>query len=453
MRRVNMLSLFNGLLIILLVLMPYYVYVEGADLEPEYDRYVMFTIYPSGNIIMTSKGSYSDMVSSWDEASAFKDLRLIISITTAEEDNIVVENDLQIIFNPSDYLNLTNLNLDLIGHSSDTKTNMTAQIDYPGYFDVNGNMGFVIVEPPYEFVLDLEFETKLYYSYFPMEELQMLAAMIPLLKTQLASQIMAMSDGSILLQKFELVSFEEAADHALLNMRLSISGDLYDGLWPTLEEMGAELTPSEEVEESNPLRIEVFDYHITFVGDSLSLEADSEGTIAGDFNGELNTLKDSCLKQLLERDEISPDAKKLITLATPIDLHVQNLLIDSSSSFNGDMWISKYSVAGLELESTFVALLEFLEELSRIASLEDFKLVLDGGVSSNQYVVFSVPTSTKKPIVEEEQRVVWDMVDIENLQGVTYAVKTKQLDTITLFMASTVGLLALGAVGYFLIKR
>jgi len=113
-----------------------------------------------------------------------------------------------------------------------------------------------------------------------------------------------------------------------------------------------------------------------------------------------------------------------------------------------------FSVEGIVLKSpSFETLLVFLEELSRKESLEDFKLVLEGEISNNQYVVFTVPDDTKEPIVEAEGRVVWDMKDIENLEKVTYEVKTKQLDTTTIVVASAIGLVIIGAVGIFFMKR
>ena len=63
------------------------------------------------------------------------------------------------------------------------------------------------------------------------------------------------------------------------------------------------------------------------------------------------------------------------------------------------------------------------------------------------------PDDTKAPVVEEEQRVVWDMDGIENLEGVTYEVKTRQLDTTTIVVASAVGLVVIGVTGFFLMRR
>ena len=447
--------LFIGLFIGVLASIPYHLYAEGADIdELDYDNYIAITVYPDDSIIMTLQGSQSNSFSTWEQRSTLKELGLTLDVTVAEEEVTTIESEIYIQLNPSDYANLANLDLDLEGHSGGTHTNVTALVDYPGYLGVNGSLGFVVVEPPYGFVLDLVLEAKLYYTYYPREDLQMIIGMVPLLETQLASEIMAASDGNILLEKIELLDYEEALDHASFTVSLKLSGDLQEGLQSALEGMGAELAPPEEPEEVSPLSIESYDYHVTFDGDSLSLEADTGGTISGDFNGQLNMYKDMSLEELLESEEIEDEDKTLVARALPIDLHVQHLLIESTSTFGEDVVASTFSIEGLGLKPpSFETLLVFLEELSKKESLEDFKLVLEGGESNNQYVGFIVPADTEEPMVEEEQRVVWDMDDIENLDDVTYEVKTKRLDTTTIVVASAIGLVVIGAAGYFFMKN
>jgi hypothetical protein len=455
MKRVWKRLLFIGLFIGVLVSIPYHMYAEGEDSdELDYDNYIAITVYPDESIIMTLRGSHSDSFSIWEQRSTLKELSLILDVTVAEEGVTTMESEFHVQLNPSEYANLANLDLDLEGHSGGTHTNVTALVDYPGYLGVNGSLGFVVVEPPYRFVLDLVLEAKLYYTYYPREDLQMIVGMVPLLETQLASEIMAASDGSIVLERLELLDYEEAPDHASFTASLRLSGDLQEGLRSALEEMGAEVTPPEEPEELSALSIESIDYHITFDGDTLSLEADAGGTVAGDFNGQLNMLKDMSLEELLESEEIDDDDGTLVARALPIDLHVQHLLMESTSRFEEDVVASTFSVEGLGLKPpSFETLLIFLEELSKKESLKDFKLVLEGGSSNNQYVAFTVPADTEEPIVEEEQRVVWDMDDIEKLDDVTYEVKTKQLDTTTIVVASAIGLVVIGAAGYFFMKK
>jgi len=427
---------------------------EGADSELDYDNYVAITVYPNGSIIMTLRGSHSESYSPWEQQSSLEELGLTIDVAVAEEEVTTIESEIYVQLDPSDYANLANLDLDLEGHSGGTSTNITALVDYPGYLGVNGSLGFVVVEPPYGFVLDLVLEAKLYYSFYPREELQMIVGMVPLLETQLSSEIMKVSDGNIVLEKLELLDYGEAPDHASFTARLRLSGDLKEGLESALEGIGAEITPPEELEGLPALSMESIDYHVTFDGDTLSLESDAGGTVAGDFNDYLNMLKDMSLEELLESEEMDEDSRTLVARALPIDLHVQHLLIESTSTFEEDVTASTFSVEGLGLEPpSFETLLVFLEELSKKGSLEDFKLVLKGEGSGNQYVAFTVPAGVEEPILEEEQKVVWDIDDIENLGDVTYEVKTKGLDTTTIVIASAVGLAVIGAAGYFFMKK
>ena len=445
--------LFTGLLFIVLLSIPGHAYIKGADPVQD-ENYIAITVYPDKSIVMTLKGSHSDSSSPWEQGSALSELGLILNITAQDEDLTIIGNELRIKLDPSDYASLANLDLDLEGHSDETSTNVTALIDYPGYLGVDGSLGFVLVDPPYGFVLDLELETKLYYSYYEREELLMMMGMVPLLETQLSSQIMNASDGNIVLERFELLDFEEELDHASFTVRLSLSGDIQKGLQYALESMGAELSPEEVLEEAYPLSLESYDFHVTFSGDTLVLGVDSGGTVAGDLNGQLNTQKDSYLEGLLEGGELDEQDRALVARMLLIDLNVNNLRIESSTTFEEDSFTSTFTVGGLELEPpSFQELLALLGELSGKESLGDFKLVLEGGTSGNQYVVFTVPASTEAPIVEEEQRVIWDMTDIENLENVTYEVKTKQLDTTTIVVAGAVGIIAIGAAGLFFMRR
>jgi len=444
---------FIGLLIGVLVSVPCYMLVGGAETdELDYDNYIAITVYPDESIIMTIHGSHVEILSPW-ERSTLEELGLTLDVTVEEEDVTAVDSEIRVCLNPADYADLANLEVDLEGHSGETRTNLTALVDYPGYLGVNASLGFVVVEPPHGFVLDALVEAKLYYTFYPREELQMIIAMIPLLETQLASQIVSASDGNITLESLELLDYEEEPDHAALTVSLRLSGDLQEGLMSALEGIGAELTPPEEAEEVTPLSVESIDYHVTFNGAAFSLEADTGGTVSGDFNGQLNVYKDMSLEELLESDEIEDEDKTLVARALPIDLHVQHLLIESASSFGEDSATSTFSVEGLGLKPpSFESLMAFLEELSRKEPLDGFKLVFVGESSGSQYVVFTVPEGTTEPMLDEEGMAVWEMDDIEGLDEVTYEVKTRGLNTTTIVAASVVGLAVIGAAVYFLKK-
>ena len=428
--------------------------VQGADSdELEYENYIAIHVYPDGSIIMALQGSHVEAFSSLERRSAIEELGLNLDIAVEEGGLTAMDSVIRVMLTPSDYADLANLDLDMEGHSGETRTNVTLLLDYPGYLGVDGGLGFVIVEPPYGFVLDAMLEVKLYYTFYSWEKLQMILALIPMLETQLASQIVEASDGNIVLDMLEVLDYEDELDHASFTVRLRLSGDLHGGLQSALEGTGVDLTHPEEAEELPPLSIESIDYHVTFHGADLMLEAETGGTLSGDFNGQLNVYKDMALEELLEGDELEDADKTLVARALPIDLHVEHLLIESTSSFAEDHATSSISVEGLGLNPpSFETLMAFLEELSRKESLEGFKLVLMGENSGSQYVVFTVPEATTEPILDEEGMAAWEMNDIEGLEGVTYEVKTRQLNTTTIVAASAIGLVVIGATVYFIKK-
>jgi len=443
---------FIGVLIVVLMLAPLFAY--GADPELEYDNYIAITVAPDGSIIMTLKGDQSYSYSPWQGQSDIKNLDMTIDINVEDDDLTSFDSDINIQFDPSVYSQLANLDLDLVAHSDESITNITALVDYPGYLGIDGSLGIVIVEPPFGFILDLMLEAKLYYTIYPREELQMLTSMIPMLDTQLSSMIMEASDGNVIMEKFELLDFEEGLEYASFTVAMRLSGDIQEGLISAFEEYRAEITLPEVSEELPALSIESIDYHVTFSGDNLLLEADIGGTVAGDFNMNLNKLKDSALEETLESDEIDIDDRALIQSAQPINLHVQHLVIESISTYRDESAESSLSVDSIGLEPTsFEMLMVFFEELSKTGDFEDLKLVFEGETSNNQYVSFIVPTQTKEPILQEEQLVVWEIEDIENLDEVTYEVKTNQMQTTTIITASVIGLAVLGAAAYVLKNR
>ena len=445
-----------GLLLIgVLMSSCFIVITEGADSdEIEYENYLAIKVYPDERILMTLKGSHSETISPWEQLST-KSFDLTMETTATGEDVTDIDSHFSIQMSPSTYASMANLDIVLEGHSDDTYTNFTLFINYPGYVDISGSLGIVIVDAPYGLILDLDLEMKLYYTFYPKESIQFMVALLPILETQIAAQVMAATDGHVVLENFELLSLEEGFDSTSFTVRLSLSGDIQKGLQSMAEGMGAEITQPDDLDEVTPLTIESFDFHITFDGGTLTLEADDGGTVVGDFNGQLNNLKDMSMEQLLNNLELDEDERTLVARALPIDLDALNMLLELSYSLEDDLATYAFSMNELGLRPpSFKTLLIFLEDLSQQESLEDFKLVLEGESMNNQYVAFNIPDETKDPILVEEQRVVWNLENIDNLDDVTYEVKTKPaLNTTTIIAASVIGLLAIGVVGFLRMRK
>ncbi|TRO53034.1 hypothetical protein E2P71_06855, partial [Candidatus Bathyarchaeota archaeon] len=224
-----------GLIICSLVLSPSPLYAQDTELD--YENYILVTVYPDGGITVGLQGTQSENLSPLGQ-SELKELDATIDVVVEDADTATVDAGLHLQFSPSYYSQLANLDMELTGHTDDTNTNLTALIDYPGYVGLDASIGMVIVKPPYGFVLDLLCEARIYYTSFPQEQLQMMVGMLPLLESQLASEVMSASDGNIRLEKLELLDYTEELDHASVTISLRLSGDLQKGLMSAYETMG-----------------------------------------------------------------------------------------------------------------------------------------------------------------------------------------------------------------------
>ena len=440
----------RGLLFVMLLVSSAFI-AYGADSdELGYENYIAIKVFPDDSILMTLMGSHTEPISPWEEVSA-ENVELTLE-TATEGDVTEIDSHLSVVLSPSTYSSIANLDLDIEGHSDDTYTNLTLSIDYPGYIGMSGSLGIVVVDPPYGLVLDLDLEMEIYYTFYPQESIQMMLAFIPILETQIAGQVMEATDGHVTIERFEISNLVEGIDSASFTARLSLEGDIQEGLQAVAEDMGAEIT---QPNDASPLTIESLDFHISFDGSSLTLEADNGGTVVGDFNGQLNNFKDVSLEQLLNNRELDEDERTLVARALPIDLDALNTHLEADYSLEDDDAAYTFSLDGLGLSPpSFETLLVFLEELSKQESMGDFKLVLEGEAIKNQYIAFSVPDETKEPILEEEQMVVWNLEDIENLEDVDNEVKTRQtFNTTTIMVASAAGLLIIGTLVFLRMRQ
>ena len=440
----------GGLLFVMLLVSSAFI-AYGTDSDDlGYENYIAIKVFPDDSILMTLMGSHTESISPWEEVSA-ENVELTLE-TATEGDVTEIDSHLSVVLSPSTYSSIANLDLDIEGHSDDTYTNLTLSIDYPGYIGMSGSLGIVVVDPPYGLVLDLDLEMEIYYTFYPQESIQMMLAFIPILETQIAGQVMEATDGHVTIERFEISNLVEGIDSASFTARLSLDGDIQEGLQAVAEGMGSEIT---QPDDASPLTIESFDFHISFDGGSLTLEADNGGTVVGDFNGQLNNFKDVSLEQLLNNMELDEDERTLVARALPIDLDALNTHLEADYSLEDDDAAYTFSLDGLGLSPpSFETLLVFLEELSKQESMGDFKLVLEGESIKNQYIAFSMPDETKEPILEEEQMLVWDLEDIDNLEDVTNEVKTRQtFNTTTIIAASVAGVLIIGTLGFLRMKR
>jgi hypothetical protein len=424
-----------------------------------YENYLSFKVCPDESVIMTVKGSYSDLIDHLEGMPPpIEGFDMNLELSTVNEDLTEVDGDFSVQLNPTRFSALANLDLELTGHSDKTSMNLTISINYPGYVGVIGDLGIVVVEPPFGLSVDLNMEAKLYYAVYPRESIEEIVETLPMLETQLAALIVEASDGHIALRELELLSSEMGSDSAMFNFKLSLTGDFQQGIQSLAKSMGVELTEEElQVDEIPFCEFESYDFHISFEKERLTLEADTGGTIRGDLDAQMNAIKDASLEQILESEDLDVhDMQMIEDFWLPTEFSVVDTLLEFSYSLHDEEVRVDFTLEDLWLKPpSLESLLAFLGELSEEEPAEDFKLILEGESSGRNYVAVNIPAETSEPLSAEPQIAVWDFAEIENLDEVTFEVKTESqpVNMTTTVAVAVVGLAIIGAAGYMFMRR
>ncbi len=165
------------------------------------------------------------------------------------------------------------------------------------------------------------------------------------------------------------------------------------------------------------------DLHIYFDGEDLAFNVDFEALMEGDPDATVNDAKDLFFEQILEEYSPDPDAARLIDeLLLPTELGVSDLHAELDVSIGSDSVAMGFEMDGLILRPpTPVVLLEYLEEASNKAPMEDVTLTFEGMSHGGEYVEIEVSELTTEPLSEEPTKVVWAFADLENLDQVSFS--------------------------------
>jgi hypothetical protein len=179
------------------------------------------------------------------------------------------------------------------------------------------------------------------------------------------------------------------------------------------------------------------DIHIRFDRNELAFLIDSETVIEGDLEKQINIIKDTSLGQSLQSPYIDSESALIITnFLIPTDISTKNLNIALEYSFDGEKLKLNFAFEGLGLRPpTTEAFLTILDKALTGVSLPDFSLVIEGESDENEFVEIEVPPTTSEPEVEDPQKVVWIVDNLENLNLVS--LKVRELPTATLTMSQT----------------
>jgi hypothetical protein len=428
--------------------------VKGDVGEPS-DNYLLLKVYPDESISLSSKGNYSGVSTSFEDSPLIKSVILSIDITSLQENVTDLKSRLFMQLNSLGYTPLSDMVLNIAGSGDSSLSNLTIYLNYPEHIELNGTIGIVTLKPPNVARVDMTVQTKLYFSDFSKEDVEMLAGFLPLLKSEIMDEIVKETGGYLALGELSLMNYYEASDHAVLTLSVSLSGDFQKGIKYLLSSMGENVDVSDYLIDGSQLSLGSYDFNVKFTGSSMALEAQMIGRVYGDFDRYVNEEKNTALQSFIDQGYLGEEDLKLVSGGLSIDLGFHDFSLDVNTTLAGNSVRSAFSLVGLDVKpSSYTSLLNYLETISNSGQLDNYQLVIEGESKGEKYVAIDVPSETKRPVTVEESRVIWDMSELKNLDEVTYSVETtQQPQNTTIITLSVVGLIMLVTIIYLYNKR
>jgi hypothetical protein len=332
---------------------------------------------------MQAQGSFTQDRYQWGFGDLIQSYQMSLDLETATEGSTEISIDLSVELRPEEASELANLELEVETHGDSTHQIVDVHVDYPGFIGLDGVLESNLDEPPFVGTIDLSISITLYYASYPREAIEQVLTMLPLMETTLAAQVVEYSEGELSLNKLELVSSEMGSISATLTIEASIGGDFQKGIQATVANMGWRMDPAYyDIEELSVVGVESYSSSLVYVKESLTFEMDSEVTVVGDVDEQLNVLKEYLLTETLQQGyQDDEDVEMINEFLLPTILSVKDLHFDSDYEATDGTVITSSTLTDLGVAPpSFGAFTDFLQYMSEESPPEDFMLVLEGGV-------------------------------------------------------------------------
>ena len=338
-------------------------------------------------------------------------------------------------------------------------------LNVPGYIAVEGETTYVTDEEISESTFDMEFSLMIWYDLLPREYIEMMVENFLLLKPELVTQLIDLTDGYIEVEELDVAESDFGLTYASLTLKLTIVGDFVNGMLALYDELEeyfpeAEIDTTMDPEILGYVKSSSSEVHIEFSSEDMTLRMTSSGITEGDLDGLVNAVKVQSIEQSLQDYDIDEDTRQFLEeFLIPTEFGVSNLDISSSFVLLGETSSFEFELKGLEMRSLdMTTLLTSLGDASDVVGQPTFTLTLEGVEEGDEYVEIMVPPETSEPISQEEGKVVWAFDDIDNLGQVTFEVKQRQgaglgLLTNKYLLPAAGAVVVLAAVGFVIMSR
>ncbi len=428
----------------------------AAAEDAQYDNHVTFQVLPDESVVMQAQGSFTQDRYQWGFGDLVQSGRMSLDLETVNEGSTDISFDLSVELSPEEASGLANLELEVETQGDSVHQVVDVHVDYPGFIGLDGTLEANLVEPPFTGTIDLSMSATIYYANYPREEIEQMLVMLPLMETMLAAQVAEYSEGELSLSRLELVSSEMGPVSATFAIEASIGGNFQKGIQAAVANMGLVYTEEGyDFEEISVVEVESYSSSLIYVKESFTFEMDSEMTVTGDVDEQLNVLKESMLTEILQKGDLDDEDIAMINeFLWPTVFSVRNLHFDSDYEATDGTVTTGFTLTDLGMvPPSLDAFTDFLQYVSEENPPEDFMLVLEGMSSGGESVVITSPAGSN-PVSQEPNRVVWEFDNAENLDQVSLDVASSSPGSgSTTMIVALVGLAVVGAAAFFFLRK
>jgi len=422
-------------------------------------------IHPDQRVELEVSASSVWEMEPWDYSPGFREMSLSATITPSGTDRYESMGTIEMVLNPDYFPDFPDVELNIDSTWDPPQAESSIMLNVPGYIAVEGETTYVTDEEISESTFDMEFSLMIWYDLLPREYIEMMVENFLLLKPELVTQLIDLTDGYIEVEELDVAESDFGLTYASLTLKLTIVGDFVNGMLALYDELEeyfpeAEIDTTMDPEILGYVKSSSSEVHMEFSSEDMTLRMTSSGITEGDLDGLVNAVKDQSIEQSLQDYDIDEDTRQFLEeFLIPTEFGVSNLDISSSFVLLGETSSFEFELKGLEMRSLDTnALLTSLGDASDVVEEPAFTLTLEGVEEGDEYVEIMVPPETSEPISQEEGKVVWEFDDIDNLGQVTFEVKQRQgaglgLLTNKYLLPAVGAVVVLAAVGFVIMSR
>lgn len=204
-------------------------------------------IHPDQRVELEVSASSVWEMEPWDYSPGFREMSLSATITPSGTDRYESMGTIEMVLNPDYFPDFPDIELNIDSTWDPPQAESSIMLNVPGYIAVEGETTYVTDEEISESTFDMEFSLMIWYDLLPREYIEMMVENFLLLKPELVTQLIDLTDGYIEVEELDVAESDFGLTYASLTLKLTIVGDFVNGMLALYDEL-EEYFPEAEID-------------------------------------------------------------------------------------------------------------------------------------------------------------------------------------------------------------